>query len=377
MAGIYIHIPFCRKLCYYCDFFFTVSMKNKDALVEALLIETDHKRSYLNNTEFETLYFGGGTPSVLNIDEINKIFTAINKNFNIAKNAEITFEANPDDLSEQYLRNLKNLSPINRLSIGIQSFKNNHLKLMNRRHTAEEAEQSVMRAQQAGFDNINIDLIYGIPGMNSKDWEFNLSRASHLNIQHISAYHLTYEPKTVFSNFIKKGKIKPVSEKQSLNQFQTLLDWASANNFAHYEISNFGRERFFSKHNLNYWNQGSYIGIGPSAHSYDGSSRQWNVSNITNYIKSMQSGEIYFEKEELSTDTKYNEYLLTSLRTMWGVTLEHIEKEFGVNYKNNFLRYSEKFILNNEIRKEGKIYTITQKGKLISDFIISELMLVK
>ncbi len=376
MAGIYVHIPFCRKLCYYCDFHFSVSFKKKDAVVESILKEIELQKNYLGDDKINTIYLGGGTPSVLTIHEINAIFETIYRNFVISEDVEVTMEANPDDLTTEYLKTLYEESPVKRLSIGTQSFRDEDLKMMNRRHTANEAITAVRNSQKAGFNNINIDLIYGIPGLSMNAWKNNLEEAFHLGIQHISAYHLTFEPKTVFWRYVSQGKLKPVKEDLSLKQFEWLVQKSSEQGFIHYEISNFAREGYFSKHNTNYWKQEKYLGIGPSAHSYNLTSRQWNVADNAKYVEALANNSIPFEKEELGAETSYNDYLLTSLRTMWGADLIYMKEKIGEKYADCFLRQSQKFIDNGEMVRNGNAFILSLKGKFLADYIISELMYV-
>ncbi len=376
MAGIYVHIPFCKKLCYYCDFHFTVSFKNKDAVINSILKEIGLRKMYLAGDEIATIYLGGGTPSVLDRDEINAVFEAIYKNYNVSESAEITLEANPDDLSPEYLKMLYEDSPVNRLSIGVQSFRDMDLKMMNRRHNATEAISVVHNSQKAGFDNINIDLIYGIPGLDFAGWKENLAKAFLLEIQHISAYHLTFEPKTVFSRFLSQGKIKPVEESLSYRQFEWLLTQTSKQGFIHYEISNFAKEGFFSQHNTNYWRHEKYLGIGPSAHSFDLSARQWNIANNTRYVEALENDTLPFEKEIITPGIGYNDYLLTSLRTMWGAKLTHITEKYGQKFADYFIQQSGKFIANGEMVREEDDFVLSRKGKFMSDYIISDLMFV-
>lgn len=376
MAGIYVHIPFCRKLCYYCDFHFSVSFKKKEAVVESILKEIELQKNYLGKEKINTIYLGGGTPSVLNIQEINAIFETIYRNFNISEDVEVTMEVNPDDLKPEYLKALYEVSPVKRLSIGIQSFRDEDLKMMNRRHTVNEAITSVRNSQEAGFVNINIDLIYGIPGLSMNAWKNNLEEAFHLGIQHISAYHLTFEPKTVFWRYVSQGKLKPIKENLSLKQFKWLVQETSHHGFIHYEISNFAREGYLSKHNTNYWKHEKYLGIGPSAHSYNLTSRQWNVANNTKYVEVLANNSIPFEKEELDAETNYNDYLLTSLRTMWGADIIHMKKVAGEKYTAYFVQQSQKFIDNGEMVRNGDSFVLNLKGKFMADYIISELMYI-
>jgi len=369
MSGIYIHIPFCAKKCYYCDFFMSLSLTYKDDYLQALIKEIEQRKNYLQNQSVETIYFGGGTPSLLNEKELKELFDTLYRHFKISENAEITMEANPDDLNIDYLRELKN-TPINRLSIGIQSFFDADLKMMNRRHNGEQSFSSVKKAQDAGFENISGDLIYGLPEMTSEKWEKNLDSFFKLNIPHLSAYHLTYEPNTVFYKQLKNKKIREVTEEESFMQFELLKQQARQNDFIHYETSNFGREGFFSKHNTAYWKQKHYLGLGASAHSY---SRQFNIKNLKEYIKKTAENSTYFEKEILSEKDKYNDYLITSLRTMWGTSIEYVSEHFGKNYANFLKERSEEHINNGNLLQKENVLFLSDKGKFIENLITEDL----
>ncbi len=377
MAGIYIHIPFCKQACNYCDFHFSTSLMNKDAFMKALFKEIEIQKNYFpSSTEVSTVYLGGGTPSLLSKFDLLDIINAVKLNFNILPNAEITLEANPDDLTSEKIKELKE-SPINRLSIGIQSFYDEDLRFMNRAHSATEALNAVKLAQDNGFENITIDLIYGTPTLTHHKWRNNLQIAFALNIKHISAYCLTVEPKTMLAHQIKTGITKNVDEQQSAEQFEILVDAMHANDFVQYEISNFCKDGFYSKHNSNYWLKENYLGLGPSAHSYNGSSRQWNISNNALYIKSLENGELNFEKEELTKEQRYNEYILTSLRTIWGADLTIIEQQFGKEYLNHCLSEADKYIRSESILNEENKLFLTDKGKLFADKISSELFKIE
>ncbi len=377
MAGIYIHIPFCKQLCYYCDFYFTVSLKQKDRVLDSICKELADRRDECSDLIFDTIYFGGGTPSILSIQEIARIFKVIQENYLVGKSPEITFEMNPDDLTSSYLQDLKNYSEINRLSIGIQSFRNADLKLMNRRHTAIEAIESIVRAKDTGFVNINIDLIYGIPLMNHQVWQDNLEQFLKLNVRHLSAYHLTIEPKTVFSHYLKKGKIHQVNEETSIRQYELLIELTEKNGYDHYEISNFAKDNCYSQHNIGYWTGKPYLGIGPSAHSYLNGSRRWNVSLNTKYCESLENNaDDYFESEVIDTRTAYNDYLLTSLRTKWGIDKEFIRMKFGNNYVTACEECSENFITDGSMLQDNQMLCLSKKGFLIADYIISEMMII-
>lgn len=372
MAGIYIHIPFCKQTCSYCDFHFSTSLKSKEAFVSSLMREIDLQKNYLGvEVLIETIYFGGGTPSLLSANELNKIFKTLYENFSIAKNAEITLEANPDDLSKAKLKELK-LSPVNRLSIGIQSFFEEDLKLMNRAHNAEQAEICIKESQQAGFENITIDLIYGTPGLSNAKWKKNLAKVFSYDIQHLSSYSLTIEEKTPLESHIKKGKVKPVDEEQSAEQFLILMEETAKNGYEQYEISNFSKQGFHSRHNSNYWKGVKYLGLGPSAHSFDENSRQWNVSNNFRYIQSITENKIPAEKEILTIEQKFNEYMMTALRTSSGISLEKVETEFGANYLSNLLVEAKNYLDCSKIILKENHLILTNSGKLIADRISSD-----
>ncbi len=344
-------------------------------LVKTLIKEAGIRRGYLDNEPVETVYFGGGTPSVLSIGQLSEITGAIYKTFDVNDNAEITLEANPDDLNAGYLAALRNNSGINRLSIGIQSFFDEYLKLMNRRHDSMQALQSVKLSRKAGFSNISIDLIYGLPGMTTKKWSSNLLQTFNLGIQHISAYHLSFEPGTVFYKSLNEGKLSLLSEDESLEQYELLVELSGNRGFINYEISNFALEDYFSIHNTGYWKQKKYLGIGPSAHSYNLISRQWNISDNEKYIKGIMSGDPRFEIEILDTRSKYNDYVLTSLRTMWGADINYIRNSFGRHYAEFILDKSRAFPEANIMLHDNNILRLTTRGRFISNYIISELII--
>jgi oxygen-independent coproporphyrinogen III oxidase len=372
MAGIYIHIPFCKQACNYCDFHFSTSLKNKEAFLKALKREIELQKNYLGNEEISTIYFGGGTPSMLNKGELMEIFETLYKNYKIVSSPEVTLEANPDDLVLQKIIDLK-ATPVNRFSIGIQSFYDEDLRLMNRAHKSAEALDAVTFAQDNGFENITIDLIYGIPGLTEHKWRNNLQIAFALGIKHISAYCLTVEPKTALAHAVKSGSIKNVDEQQSIEQFDIMLEGMKNNDFIQYEISNFCKDGFYSKHNSNYWLKEKYLGLGPSAHSFDGDSRQWNISNNALYIQSLEKNELNFEKEILAPAQRFNEYVLTSLRTIWGTDLNYIEQNFGVKEKDSCLKAAKKYILSGDLSNEVNKLFLSDKGKLIADRIAGDL----
>lgn len=375
MAGIYIHIPFCRQKCYYCDFYKTVNTSLTQKFLFSLQEEAKVRKNYLQNEAVETIYFGGGTPSVLKINELEDILTFIKTNFLVSESAEITFEANPDDLSAVYLEGLKTAG-INRLSIGIQSFQDAHLQKMNRRHSSIQAINAIEDAVRLGFYNLSVDLIYGFPGLSEKEWKESLSTVFQLPVQHLSAYHLTYHEGTAFFTWLKKGTLKELSETESVRQFNQLIDEAEKAGFEQYEISNFARGQKYSRHNTAYWQGTSYLGLGPSAHSYDRKSRRWNVSHVESYIKGIEKGNSYFEEEILSEKDRYNEYILTSIRTKWGINLEVIENEFGQVHKNNLVKQIEKYIKSGNVLQNNNVFTLSKNGLFISDEIMSELMII-
>lgn len=390
MSGIYIHIPFCKQACHYCDFHFSTSLKKKGEMIAALAKEIELRKSELldsarsDSEVVETIYFGGGTPSILQVSDLKLLIDAVYKNYKVVENPEITIEANPDDLISQALsfraqsRNLYeeyHSIGINRLSIGIQSFFEDDLKLMNRAHNSAEAKECLALASQY-FDNISLDLIYGIPGMSNEKWLQNIETALSFKIPHISSYALTVEPKTALHTFIQKGIIPQPDDEVAQEHFQILVDKLTENNFIHYELSNFGKENYFSKNNSSYWLGKKYIGIGPSAHSYDGEKRGWNVSNNTLYIKSIQENKLPLETEILSKTDRYNEYIMTGLRTIWGISLDRIENEFGKSYLDYLNQQSAKYIEDHLLFVDENVLRTTKNGKFLSDGIASDLFLL-
>jgi len=374
MAGIYIHIPFCRKLCSYCDFYHVMSASDNQAFTEALLKEAAIRKDYIGNETVSTIYIGGGTPSVLSVKDIKGILDELGKLYSLGENCEITIEANPDDISNDYLLELKETT-INRISLGIQSWRDSDLKLLNRRHDAAQAAFALEETLRKGFQNVTIDLIYGIPGMTLKDWSSNLDISFSYGIQHLSAYHLTIEPGTVFGKMKERGAFSEIDEEDSTSQFNLLIEKALEAGFIHYEISNFGKPGFFSIHNTNYWKQVKYLGLGPSAHSFNGFSRQWNVRDLRKYIKSVNSGALFYELEELDKRTRFNEYIMTSLRTMWGVDLDFVEKTFDKEGYDYLVNLAGKYINYGLMKQDQKTLVLTNQGMMISDNVISELML--
>ena len=380
MSGIYIHIPFCKQACHYCDFHFSTNLKKKDEMVLALAKEIEMRSKSITHhpspitEQIETIYFGGGTPSILQIEDLRFLIDEVYRNFKVVENPEITVEANPDDLTENRIIELSK-NKVNRLSIGIQSFFEDDLQLMNRAHNAEEAKKCLEIATQY-FDNISIDLIYGVPEMSNEKWLQNIETALSFNVPHISSYALTVEPKTALHSFIQKGIIPQPDDEVAQEHFHILVDKLSENGFIHYELSNFGKENYFSKNNSSYWLGKKYIGIGPSAHSYDGKNRGWNVSNNSRYIKSIQENKLPIEIETLTKTDCYNEYIMTGLRTIWGVSLERVEQEFGKTYLDYLNRQAAKFIEDHLLFVDENILRTTKKGKFLSDGIASDLFLL-
>ena len=380
MAGLYIHIPFCIKRCGYCDFFSTTQMEYKEAYIAALLQEMEIRKDAWHDALFETVYFGGGTPSVLPPQALYSIFEAIYRNFSVSAYPEITLEGNPDDLSCNYVSFLKDL-PVNRLSMGIQSFDDRELCLLNRRHTAQEAIDAVTRCKEAAFSNINIDLMYGLPGQTTATWSCTLDKAIALGIPHISAYHLTYEEGTALYQMMKDKIINPVDEDESEAFFQLLKKKLSQAGFVHYEISNFALRspRYpsgrISLHNTSYWKGVHYLGLGASAHSYNGVSRSWNVSSLTEYVAAIHDNPASIvETEWLDERTRYNEYIMTRLRTMWGVSLNDLRRDFGSDLNHYFFEKIRPLIYRKMLKMQGGNVKVSNKGMFISDAIIRELL---
>jgi len=376
MAGIYIHIPFCKSKCSYCDFYSVANQKTFDIFLIALEKEIILRKNEITNQEIETIYFGGGTPSLLDINVINNILKIIYENYVVTNEVEITLEANPDDLSISYLTDLKSNSQINRLSIGIQSFNEDDLKLMKRRHTANQAIESVKNAQNLGFKNISVDLIYGLPKQTIEKWTNNLNIALQLEIQHISAYNLTYEKGTMFYKLLQNNTIQEIDENVSLEMFKILMQKTKEQGFEHYEISNFSLSEKNSKHNSSYWKQKQYLGFGPSAHSYNLQNRSWNFANINKYCEMLSQNKLPSNNETLSFETKYNEYIMTSLRTKWGVDLDYVKTKFTEAYETSFLKISQKYVNQNLMKIKNNNYILTDDGVFVSDYIISDFFMV-
>lgn len=374
MAGIYIHIPFCKTRCVYCDFYKETDESQIKVFTGALCAEAALRKNEVTEP-VKTVYFGGGTPSRLDKQAFGEIFETLFSHFPIKEDAEITLEANPDDLSEEYIRLLREL-PFNRISMGIQSFDDGELKFLSRRHSARQAIRAVELCRQAGFENISIDLMYGLPGQTPGMWEKNLQQACELDVRHISAYHLIYEKRTRLHAFLRKGSVRPVTDEASTEMFSMLIDTLAQNGFEHYEISNFAKGKKYSIHNTSYWKNEKYLGLGPSAHSYDGESRSWNVASLAEYIAAIRSGELPRETEKLTSAQKYNEFILTSLRTMWGVDLNRLKEKFGQEPFDYCLQNARKFIREGLLAIKDNALMLTREGIFISDGIMSELMRV-
>ncbi|MFC5282288.1 radical SAM family heme chaperone HemW [Pedobacter alpinus] len=376
MAGIYIHIPFCKQACHYCDFHFSTSAKYKDEMLHAIHKEIKLQKTYLENQKVETIYFGGGTPSLLSADEISKLIQTIQENFEVINDPEITLEANPDDLGIEKLKDVRNTA-VNRLSIGVQSFYDEDLKWMNRAHRAYEAESAIKRAQDFGLENITIDLIYGYPLLSDLKWQTNIQKAVDFDIVHLSSYGMTVEPKTALASFINNGKQKPMDEVQSAAQFQYLIEKLTEEGFEHYEISNFAKPNKYSKHNTNYWRGVNYLGVGPSAHSFNGETRQWNITNNAKYNAQLELGKIPFDLEVLTLENKFNEYIMTSLRTQWGIDLIKVNTDFGCEINTKLLTFADEYLAKNWLQLNNEKLVLTKEGKLYADLIASELFLTE
>lgn len=376
MAGLYIHIPFCAKRCLYCDFFSSTDMKFRESYVTAMIREMELRQEYIGKEPLETIYFGGGTPSQLQATDFEQIFNTIYRLFDVSLCKEITLEANPDDMTPEYVSSLRSL-PFNRVSTGIQSFKEEDLRFLNRRHTRDQALHAVAACKENGINNISIDLIYGLPGQTLKEWEDNLAEAIRLETPHISAYHLIYEEGTALYKLMQAGKVSPAEEELSLSLFSTLIERLTEAGYLHYEISNFARPGYFSMHNSSYWIGKKYLGIGPSAHSYNGESRQWNISSLPLYLKGITNGIPSIETEVLDINTRYNDFIITGLRTMWGINLNDIQKLFGKEKAEYCLRQSESHTKQGVLIRDKDTFTLSRQGIFISDGIMSDLLWIK
>ncbi len=375
MAGIYIHIPFCKRRCIYCDFFSTTQSDQKSTYVRALCEELRIRKDYLQEEDIETIYLGGGTPSQLSQKELESIFTTIYNIYKVKEDAEITLEANPDDLTPEYVSMLCQL-PINRISMGIQTFQENTLKLLHRRHTAQQAVEAFYRCREAGFQNISIDLMYGLPGEILETWIHDLKQAIDLHPEHISAYHLIYEEGTVLWKLREECQVKEADEDLSVSLFSTLIDMLTQAGYQHYEISNFCLPGLHSQHNSSYWTGKNYLGCGPSAHSYNGFSRQWNVASLDKYMTGISSGQPDFELEELDLYTQYNDFVITSIRTCWGMPLSRLQTEYSEELYHYCLRMAKPHLEQGVLQLQDEVLKLTSKGIFVSDGIMSDLLWV-
>jgi oxygen-independent coproporphyrinogen III oxidase len=375
MSALYIHIPFCKQACHYCDFHFSTKTENRLPMVQAIIKEIELQQHYLKSTNLTSIYFGGGTPSLLSERELQLIFESISKYFSWNLDTEITLEANPDDMTLEKIQIFKK-NHINRLSIGIQSFDEAHLKYLNRSHSALEAEKCVRNAQNAGIENISVDLIYAIPAIDHEIWRNDLEKVCELGVSHISAYCLTIEPQTAFDSWLKKGKIKPIDDDFAAEQFEILLEQTQKSGFLQYEICSFCKDDKYSRHNSNYWKKGDYLGVGASAHSYNGTTRQYNISNNQKYIQKILENEIPCEIETLTWKNQVNEYIFTSLRTIWGCNLEFLQQFSEINFENEHQSIIKNYEKHGFLYQDAHILHLTQKGKLIADKISEDLFLI-
>ncbi|OIQ26183.1 MAG: coproporphyrinogen III oxidase [Crocinitomix sp. MedPE-SWsnd] len=372
MAGVYVHIPFCKQKCHYCDFHFSTNLSRQDEMVDAICQEIILRKEYLADNKIETIYFGGGTPSLLSQNQITKILNTISECFDTLNVEEITLEANPDDLSKDVLKAFY-AAGVNRLSIGIQSFDEDVLQQMNRAHNSTEATESIRLAQQFGFSNLTADLIYGIPEKPLSYWKDQVQQMIDLGVKHISAYCLTIEQNTVFNHLENKGELNLPNDEESLEQFNYLVNTLAENGYEQYEISNFAKQGYISKHNSAYWQGKSYLGVGPSAHSYDGNSRSWNIRNNSQYIKSLQKSEIPLETEVLTFKDKFNDYVLTRLRTKWGLLKEDLPELLGAINHSEFSQIIESHISRGCLKETDQAYVLTPEGKFIADKLAADL----
>ena len=376
MAGIYIHIPFCKRRCIYCDFFSTTQSEKKPTYIHALCQELEIRKDYLQGEDIETIYLGGGTPSQLSLEELESIFTTIYNIYKVKEDAEITLEANPDDLAPEYVATLRQL-PVNRISMGIQTFQEDILKLLHRRHTAQQAIEAFQRCRNAGFQNISIDLMYGLPNETLETWREDLKKALSLYPEHISAYHLIYEEGTALWNLREQRQVEEADEELSVTLFKTLIDELTQAGYQHYEISNFCLPGLHSRHNSSYWTGKKYLGCGPSAHSFNGLSRQWNVASLEAYLNGMSLGKPDYDIEELDLYTRYNDFVITSIRTCRGMSLSHLHTEYGEELYRYCLRMAKSYLEQGLLEKKGDNLKLTPKGIFISDGIMSDLLWVE
>jgi oxygen-independent coproporphyrinogen-3 oxidase len=376
MAGIYFHIPFCKQACHYCDFHFSTNFRNVEDLVSSMKRELVLQKEYLQGEIVETIYFGGGTPSSISSSKIGELIDEVRRTFEVAEDSEITLEANPDDLNRANLEAWKQAG-VNRLSVGVQSFVDEHLQWMNRSHSAQQVISGLQLAKDIGFSNITMDLIYGIPGMTMDQWEANIEKFLVLGLPHLSAYGLTIESKTHLGHLAKTHQMNPEEDWTYNAQFGLLMDLMNSRGFEHYEISNFALPGQYSRHNTAYWFGTTYLGIGPSAHSFDGHSRQWNSNSNLKYIRSISEGGIPAESEILSVVDQYNEYVLTHLRTQWGISENQIKMQFGANFQNNIKLGMTPFLASGHLEKRGENYVLTREGKFLADKIAADLFMIE
>ncbi|MBT1702682.1 radical SAM family heme chaperone HemW [Chryseosolibacter indicus] len=375
MAGIYIHIPFCKQACHYCDFHFSTNTSMRNEMVRSIVQELKLQQQYLDNEPIETIYFGGGTPSLLSNEELFAILDVIYASYHISTQPEITLEANPDDLSKDKLTHLYQVG-VNRLSVGVQSFNDEILKFLNRAHDGTTATESIKTARDIGFNNISIDLIYAIPGLDNNEWINNIMLAVALKPQHISSYSLTIEPKTAFGNWLAKGRLTAVEDDLAALHLEILVEQLANHGYEQYEVSNFALSGYYSRHNSSYWKQKKYLGVGPSAHSYNGITRQYNVSNNAFYIKSIKKDIVPFQLEQLSRADHINEYLLTTLRTSWGCSLDYLKSKFEYDLMNHHAPYLSNLLENKLAVLQNNHLTLTKSGKLLADKISSDLFFI-
>ena len=373
MAGIYLHIPFCKSKCHYCNFYSMASVKYKAEFLKVIHEEIVLQKDYLGDQTVNTIYFGGGTPSLLSAYEIDGLISSIFKHYKLHPKAEITLEANPDDINSAWLKQISTQTAINRFSLGVQSFIDKDLEYLNRIHSGVDAEKAILSIQDSGFTNLSIDLIYGIPGLSDEGWSKNLQKFLEFDIPHLSAYALTVEERTALHKLIEKGKMQAPIEAETISQFNILLEIMERGGYIHYEISNFARDGYYSKHNSIYWAGGHYLGLGPSAHSYNGHSRRWNKSSMKEWLSLKEYYSESYEEEFLSTDQRYNEYTMTSLRTVWGCNIELVKSEFGDDYARHLMKEAEQFIIEGKIEQKKNSLYLTNKGKLFADGIASAL----
>lgn len=374
MAGIYIHIPFCKSFCHYCDFYSITDNSESESLVQDVVLETAMQARYLDGETVETLYLGGGTPSLLTVGQTGQIIAAVRKNFSFSDDPEITVEVNPDDVYEGYFRELAGMG-VNRVSLGVQSWNDKRLKYLGRRHDAAQSAKALKLAFKEGIVNVSVDLIYGLPGMTTEDLKHDLEETFSWPVTHLSAYHLTIEEGTRFGKMKKEKKLVEPDEEISNAMFSLLVIMCREKGFIHYEISNFALPGYISRHNSAYWKQIPYLGIGPSAHSFNRTSRQWNVSDVKKYIRSVNGGKVPFEKEDLDKLTIFNEYVMTSLRTMWGIDLVHVEAYYDKELHDYLVNLAGKYIRYGLMRREKNTLILTDQGRMISDNIIAELLM--